>query len=237
MLNSFDKAMVIVAHPDDPEFFCGGTVARWARQGVEVTYLICTRGDKGSSDPGMTPERLAGIREAEQWAAARVLGVARVVFLDYKDGELEPSLKLRGDIVREVRRHRPQVVVTPDPTTRFSRGLYPNHADHRIVGDVALDALFPAAGSPLYYPEHLAEGLEPHRVREAYLCVTNEPDTWVDTTDYIDLKIAALRCHATQIKDPAALEKRIRENVDPRQAAPNAPRRYAEGFRRIVVYR
>jgi LmbE family N-acetylglucosaminyl deacetylase len=235
--DSFTSAMVVVAHPDDPEFFCGGTIARWAREGVEICYLICTRGDKGSNDPEITPERLAEIREAEQRAAARLLGVRRVVFLDYKDGELEPSLKLRGDIVREVRRYRPEVVITNDPTTRFSRGIYPNHADHRVVGDVTLDAIYPAAGSRLYYPEHLAEGLEPYRPREVYLCVTNEPDTWVDTTDYIDLKIAALRCHASQIHDPAALEKRIREAVDPRQAAPNAPRRYAEGFRRIAIRR
>ncbi len=237
MYNPFNQVMVIVAHPDDPEFFCGGTIARWAHEGVDVTYLICTRGDKGSNDPAMTPGRLAELRVAEQWAAARTLGVRQVVFLDYKDGELQPSLELRRDIVREVRRYRPEVVVTCDPTTRFSRGIYPNHADHRAVGDAALDALFPAAGLPLYFPELLAEGLEPHCVAEAYLCVTNEPDTWVDTTDYIDLKIAALRCHASQVPDPATLERRIRENVDPRQAAPNAPRCYAEGFRRIIIRR
>ncbi len=237
MPDSFRKAMVIVAHPDDPDFFCGGTIARWAHEGVELTYLICTRGDKGSDDPAMAPERLAEIREAEQWAAARTLGVGRVIFLDYHDGELEPSLALRGDIVRQLRRYRPEVVITPDPTTRFSRGVYPNHADHRVVGDATLDAIYPAAGLPLYYPEHLAEGLEPHRVSEVYLCVTNEPDTWVDTTDYIDLRIAALRCHTSQLKDPAALEKRIREHVDPRQVAPNAPPRYAEGFRHIQLRR
>ncbi len=229
--------MVVIAHPDDPEFFCGGTIARWAREGTEITYLVCTRGDKGSSDPAMTSERLAAIREEEQWAAARTLGVRQVVFLDYRDGELEPSLKLRGEIVREVRRYRPEVVITPDPTARFLRSVYPNHADHRIVGDVALDALFPAAGTRLYYPEHLAEGLEPHQVAEAYLTLTNEPDIWVDTTEVIDLRIAALLCHASQVRDPAALEKRIRENVDRRQAAPEAGLRYAEGFRRIVIRR
>lgn len=228
--------MVIVAHPDDPEFFCGGTIAQWVREGVEVTYLICTHGDKGSDDPNMTAERLATIREAEQRAAARVLGVHRVVFLDYKDGELEPSLKLRGDIVREVRRYRPEVVITNDPTARLRRG-FPNHADHRVIGDVTLDALFPAAGLHLYYPEHLAEGLQPHRVDEVYLTVTNEPDVWVDTTDVIDLRIAALRCHVTQVKDPVGLEQRIRAGTDPRQTGSDGPPRYAEGFRRIVMRR
>ncbi len=230
------RVMVIVAHPDDPEFFCGGTIALWARAGMEITYLICTRGDKGSDDPAMTPERLAVIREVEQRAAAQVLGVRQVVFLDYKDGELEPSLKLRGDIVREIRRYRPQIVITPDPTARFVRGVYPNHADHRIAGDVAIDAIFPAAGLSLYYPEHLAEGLEPHKVEEVYLTLTSEPDIWINTTAVIDLRIAALRCHATQIKDPAALEKRIRDNVDPRQE-PGSPPRYAEGFRHILMRR
>ncbi len=230
--------MVIVAHPDDPEFFCGGTIARWAREGVEISYLICTRGDKGSDDPNMTGERLAVIREAEQRAAARVLGVREVVFLEYRDGEMEPSLKLRGQIVREVRRWRPDVVITPDPTARFIRGVYPNHADHRVVGDVAVDALFPASGLKLYYPEHAAEGLAPHRAAEVYLTVTNEPDTWVDTTDVIDLRIKALLCHATQIKDPQALIRRMRENTDPRQPADlGAPPRYAEGFRRLVIRR
>lgn len=230
--------MVIVAHPDDPEFFCGGTIARWAREGVEISYLICTRGDKGSDDPSMTGARLAKIREAEQLAAAKVLGVREVVFLDYRDGELEPTLKLRGQIVREVRRWRPDVVITCDPTARFIRGVYPNHADHRTVGDVAIDALFPASGLKLYYPEHAAEGLAPHKVAEVYLTVTNEPDTWVDTSETIDLRIEALLCHATQIKDAEALARRVRGNTDPRQPAElGSPPRYAEGFRRLVIRR
>ncbi|MGQ9681061.1 MAG: PIG-L deacetylase family protein [Anaerolineae bacterium] len=236
MPEPFRSAMVIVAHPDDPEFFCGGTIARWAQAGTEMAYLICTRGDKGSNDPNMTPERLAVIREAEQRAAAEVLGVRKVLFLDCKDGELEPTLALRRAIVREVRRLRPQVVITPDPTARFIRGVYPNHADHRIVGDVVLDALFPAAGTRLYFPELLAEGLEPHVVDEAYLTLTCEPDTWFDTTEFIDRRLAALRCHATQINDPEALEKRVRENTDPRQPAGSLPR-YAEGFRRVIIKR
>lgn len=237
MPEQISKALIVVAHPDDPEFFCGGTIARWVREGVEVAYLICTRGDKGSNNPAMTSERLAELREQEQQAAGRVLGVRQIRFLDYRDGELQPSLRLRGDIAREVRRFRPDVVITTDPTTRFARGIYPNHVDHRVVGDVTLDALFPAAGMRLYYPEHLAEGLEPHQVSEAYLAVTNEPDFWVDTTDFIDLKIAALACHASQIADMAALERRIREGVDPRFPSADGRPRYAEGFRRIVIRR
>jgi len=229
--------MVIVAHPDDPEFFCGGTVATWVREGVEVTYLILTRGDKGTDDPEMTPERLTAIREAEQRAAARLLGVHEVVFLDYRDGELEPSLALRGEIVRQVRRYRPEVVITSDPTTWFSRGIYVNHPDHRAAGEAVLGALFPAAGLASFYPEQIAEGLAPHKVNEVYLAVTNEPDIWIDTTSVIDLKIAALFCHASQIKDPPALEKRIRDGVDPRQTGPGTGPRYAESFRRLIVRR
>ena len=194
MPDQFKKAMVIVAHPDDPEFFCGGTIARWVREGVEVAYLICTRGDKGSNDPSMTAERLALLREQEQRAAGRLLGVHQILFLDYRDGELEPSLELRGEIVREVRRFRPDVVITTDPTTRFARGLYPNHVDHRVVGDVTLDALFPAAGMRLYFPEHQAEGLEPHQVREAYLTVTNEPDVWVEAAGHFLQEDAGKTC-------------------------------------------
>jgi LmbE family N-acetylglucosaminyl deacetylase len=229
------RVMVLVAHPDDPEFFCGGTIARWAREGMEITYVICTHGEKGTQNRTLTPERLAEIRVQEQMAAAHVLGVRNVVFLNYVDGDLERSLRLRGDMVREIRRYRPDIVITCDPTVRISRGKHPNHIDHRVAGDVALDAIFPAAGMPTYYPEQLVAGLEPHKVPEVYLTVTNEPDTWVDTTGTLDLRLAALRCHASQVADFALLEERIRANVDKREPVADVPR-YAEEFRRLVLY-
>jgi len=224
--------MVILAHPDDPEFFCGGTVGRWAQEGREIVYVLATHGERGSDDPRMTPERLARIREEEQRAAASVLGVREVVFLDYPDGLVTPSLDLRRDLVRQIRRWRPDVVITCDPTLRY-RGGYLNHPDHRAVGDAALDAVFPDARNPLQFPELLQEGLEPHRVQEVYIAGAAEPDTEVEITDSFERKLAALRQHRSQIKDPDMLEELLRqwhlvEGEDGRD-------RYVERFKRIVL--
>ncbi|MGQ9503084.1 MAG: PIG-L deacetylase family protein [Anaerolineae bacterium] len=209
--------MVIVAHPDDPEFYCGGTIARWAREGMEVCYLILTNGDKGSSDPTMTPERLAALRKAEQRTAAQILGVKEVVFLNEPDGELQPSPQLRQQVVREIRRYRPDIVVFPDPAAYYFDSGYINHPDHRIAGVVALEAIFPAARNRMYHPELLAQGLEPHAVHEIYLVGSLQPNRWVDISDTIDLKIEAIKAHASQIGDPEVLE-RVRQralDVDP----------------------
>ncbi|MER3400116.1 MAG: PIG-L family deacetylase [Thermoflexus sp.] len=226
------RILVMMAHPDDPEFAAGGTIARWTQEGHEVIYCLATRGDKGSDDPTMHPERLAAIREAEQHAAAAILGVREVLFLNYLDGTLEPNLSLRRDIVRVIRRYRPEIVVTMDPQTLIRGDRYINHNDHRAIGLATLDAIFPAAGNPLYFPELLREGLEPHRVQEVYLATTEHANHWVDITDTFDRKLAALRCHASQIRDFAALEQRLRErlrhSIDGREIL-------AEGFRRIVL--
>lgn len=226
------RILVVMAHPDDPEFAAGGTIAHWTQEGHEVIYCLATRGDKGSDDPTMHPERLAAIREAEQHAAAAILGVREVLFLNYLDGTLEPNLSLRRDIVRVIRRYRPEIVVTMDPQTLIRGDRYINHNDHRAIGLATLDAIFPAAGNPLYFPELLQEGLEPHRVREVYLATTEHANHWVDITDTFDRKLAALRCHASQIRDFAALEQRLRErlrrSIDGREIL-------AEGFRRIVL--
>ena len=206
------RAMVIVAHPDDPEFYCGGTIARWVREGVEIYYLIMTNGNKGSSDPTMTPERLADLRRAEQRAAAQILGVKGVVFLDEPDGELQPSLQLRRQVVREIRRYRPDIIACPDPAAFYFDSGYINHPDHRIAGVVALEAVFPAARNRMYHPELLEEGFEPHAVHEIYLVGSVQPNRWVDISDTIDLKIEAIKAHASQIGDPEVLE-RVRQRA------------------------
>lgn len=226
------RVLVILAHPDDPEFFCGGTVGRWAQEGKEIIYVLATRGERGSDDPHMPPERLARIREEEQRAAARVLGVRQVIFLDYPDGSLRPSRELRRDFTRQIRQWRPDIVITCDPTVRY-RTAYLNHPDHRAAGDAALDAVFPDARNPLQFPELLQEGLQPHKVKEVYISGAAEPDTEVDITESLPLKMAALRQHRSQIGDPVALEARLKEWH--RAESEEGTVRYVERFRHIVL--
>lgn len=202
--------MVIVAHPDDPEFFCGGTIALWCANGTEMTYLILTNGNKGSDDPAMTPEKLSATRRQEQQAAADLLGVKQVIYFDEPDGELEPSLPLRRRVVAEIRRHQPDVIITQDPTRYFYADVSINHADHRAAGAVATDAVFPAARNRMYHPELLAEGLEPHVVKEVYLAGTDHPNRWVNITEVFDHKVQAICCHASQVRDPAGLVERLK---------------------------
>jgi LmbE family N-acetylglucosaminyl deacetylase len=206
-----ERAMVIVPHPDDPEFFCGGLIALWCAAGTEVTYLILTNGNKGSDDPEMTPEKLAFIRRQEQQAAADVLGVKHVIFFSEPDGELQPTLRLRQDVVAEIRRYKPDAVVGLDPTRFFPSTNRINHADHRAGGHVVIDAIFPAARNRMYHPELLAEGLEPHVVKEVYLAGPDQPNRWVDISPVLETKIRAILCHTSQIKDPEGLPERIRE--------------------------
>ncbi len=213
MDNEAPRVLVVLAHPDDPEFFCGATLAKWARQGKEIRYLLLTCGDKGSDDPTMTPAALCADRQTEQRAAAAVIGAKDVLFQSHPDGELANTLDVRREIVREVRRYKPQIVVTSDPTALFRGNISVNHPDHRAAGAATVDAIFPAAGNRMYFPELLAEGLEPHMPRELWLSVPAEPNMWVDVTDTVDVKLAALHKHASQIKDMDALDKRIRERL------------------------
>jgi len=226
------RVMVIMAHPDDPEFFCGGTVAKWAKDGAEIIYVVITNGNKGSNDPQMTPEKLAVIREREQREAARRLGVKEVIFLGYNDGELVPDLRLRGDLVREIRRYRPDIVICQDPTTYFWPGGGINHPDHRAAGEAALAAVFPLARDRLNFPEHEREGLKPHKVKEVYVSGTTQPDTWVDISDTLEAKIQAILAHQSQIKEPEKLAERIRERA--KQSEDGKPP-IAEAFRKIVL--
>jgi LmbE family N-acetylglucosaminyl deacetylase len=225
--------MVVVAHPDDAEFGCGGSVAKWVRQGKEVTYVILTNGNKGSSDRAMTSERLAKIREEEQLNAARTLGVERVRFLGYPDGELEDTRELRLAVTAEIRRWRPERLVTQNPFRTLN--LYASHRDHRIAAGVALDCVYPLARDHLSFPELLAQRLEPHKVREVYLMWWENPEVVVDIGDTMDLKLKALACHASQMGDFAAVEARVRERAA--QAGKAKGFAYAETFNRIVIPR
>lgn len=223
-----ERALVIVAHPDDAEFLCGGTVAHLADQGCEVFYLLATSGDKGTKDESLTPQELAAIREQEQRAAAKVLGVRQCFFLGYPDGGLEETLELRGQFVRYIRQLKPNVVLTWDG---FRNGF--NHRDHRVVGRVVRDALYPAAHDPLYHPELRELGLVPHRVDELWLFGTEEPDHHIDIAPYLERKVDALLAHESQMRgrtrdDLLKLWKARAKEVKRRTGF-----RFAESFRRI----
>jgi LmbE family N-acetylglucosaminyl deacetylase len=199
------RALVIAAHPDDAEFCCAGTAALWIQDGWEFHYLVCSDGSKGTDDPQLSRERLAAIRQEEQRAAAAVLGVKDVSFLNYQDGEIIYQRELLGDIVRHIRRVRPHAVFTHEPV-HIVRNMYLNHPDHRTVGTLALDAVYPIAGNRQSFPEQAEEGLEPHQVKELYLWTSNEPNLSVDITDVAGLKFKALARHRSQF---AHIEERM----------------------------
>ncbi len=188
------RAMVVMAHPDDAEFVCGGTVAKWCAEGSEVVYVVVTGGDKGTHDPAMHPEKLAAIREEEQRAACRALGVKECVFLGHPDGHTVDEEELRGQIVRLIRIHRPDLIVTWDA---FRRGF--NHRDHRNVGLLTADAVYPLVRDRLYYPQDEEDGLASHQVNEVLFAGSDEPDYTVDVTDHWEVRLEAVLCHASQI--------------------------------------
>ncbi|HNT53335.1 MAG TPA: PIG-L family deacetylase [Anaerolineaceae bacterium] len=223
--------LVILAHPDDPEFFCGATIARWTSQGHRVSYCLLTHGEKGARDPRTDPRQLAAQRVQEQTAAAAILGVQQVSFLDYIDGELVPSLEARRAVVRLLRTHRPDILLTCDPTNFLPHDGYINHPDHRAAGQIVLDALFPASGNPLYFPELLDEGLPPHMVQEVWLSLTAQPDTVLDVTPFFEQRLTALLEHRSQIGDPEPFKARLRTRFTPFGTA--AAPQFVERFRRI----
>jgi LmbE family N-acetylglucosaminyl deacetylase len=233
VIEEAERVMVIMAHPDDAEFTVAGTVAKWAREGKVIIYVICTDGSRGSNDPKVRPEQMVAVRRAEQDAAARVLGVEEVVYLGYEDGSLEPTLALRRDLTRVIRRYRPDIVICQDPTVRYYGDGYLNHPDHRAAGDAALDAVFPSARTRYIFPELLAEGLEPHKVREVLIRGALSPNFWVDIGDTIELKIAALKKHESQVGHIQGLEEGIRARAQ--QVAEGQNMIYAESFKRIIL--
>ena len=230
MADRIDRVLVVTAHPDDSEFGAGGTVAKFVKEGREVAYCIVTNGNKGSSDRTMTPERLAAIRAEEQRNAARVLGVERVTFLGYPDGEVEDTRDLRRDVSREIRRFRPDLVICQNPNRTYNLGA--SHRDHRTVGGVTLDCVYPLARDHMAFPELVPE-FEPHKVREVYVMQWQEPHIVSDISDVIDLKLKALACHASQFKDFAAVEQRVRQRSKELGAARGFA--FAEAFDRIVM--
>jgi LmbE family N-acetylglucosaminyl deacetylase len=203
-------AAVIVAHPDDPDFMAAGTLARWTALGGRVTLVIVSDGSKGTADRTLLPHELIATRKAEQRAAAAVLGVQEVLFLNQPDGQLVPDLALRRLLTGVVREIRPDTIVTHDPG-RLYYDTYVNHPDHRAVGQATLDAVYPTARDHLNYPAHLADGMEPHKVKTLLLSAAVKPDYFVDITDTFELKLAALREHKSQIGDPDKLAERLRE--------------------------
>ena len=226
------QVMVVTPHPDDAEFGVAGTVARWTGEGKDVIYVVCTNGDKGTSDTNMKPDELTRIREQEQLAAAKLLGVREVIFLRYPDQALEDTPEFRKEIVRLIRMYRPEIVVTVAPSRRYIW-----HRDHRITSRVTLDAVFPYARDFLAYPDLLEQGLHPHKVKEVLLWDAEEPNYRSNITDTFDIKIAALRCHKSQVGDnlSTGLEERLRERH--KMLAQGEDYELAEAFHRVEIWR
>jgi len=225
--------LVISPHPDDAEFGTAGTVAKLVKEGKSVVYVVCSSGEKGTEDRNLRPEDLARIREREQLAAAEVLGVKEVRFLRLPDQELEDTPDLRKEMVKVIRLYRPDVVITADPYRRYIW-----HRDHRIVGRVVLDAVFPYARDVWAYPRLLEEGLEPHKVKEVWLWAPENRDINFrsDITGTFDLKVKALRCHRSQIKEPfsSEMEKWLCRRAE--DMAEGEEFRLAEGFHRAEIW-
>lgn len=229
-MNKTADVMVIFAHPDDAEFGAAGTVARWTREGKSVVYVSCTSGDKGTEEREMSPESLVKIREQEQRHAAEVLGVEHVLFLGYPDQGLEDTPDFRKQIVRLLRTHRPAVVLTSDPTTP-----YWDHRDHRIVGRVVMDAVYPYARDHLAYPDLLHQGLEPHRVREVWFWGSPQRNHCMDITPTFALKIEAMKCHESQVRafKESDLESWLRSTCE--DMAHEQAFELAEAFHREII--
>ena len=223
-----ERALGIYAHPDDPDVSCGGTLAAWAQGGCEVHVLLCTNGDKGTTDPAVDPTELAGRRATEAARASAVIGLSGQEFLHYPDGELHDDTVFRKALVTVVRRLRPQVVLCPDPTAVFFGQDYFNHRDHRVTGWATLDAVSPAAGLPHYFPD----AGPAHQVSTVLLSGTLEPDVWVDVSHTVGLKGEAVGCHQSQFPDGVEWAMTA-VRLGAQEAGQQAGVPFAEGFRRL----
>jgi len=227
------EILVILAHPDDPEFFLGGSIARWIKAGHQVRYLLLTKGDKGAKDINLNFDTIARTRTTEQENAARSLGVKSVEYLDYEDGYIYPDLALRKMIVREIRKLKPDILVTCDPTNIFPSERYINHPDHRYTGQAVIDAVFPAAGNHFFFPELLSEGYTPHEVEEVWMSLTIQPDHVLDVTEHWQARLDALKKHASQVGEPQAFDKYMLDRLG---IAKGEPFKYEEKFR-VIKFR
>lgn len=201
--DAVERALVVTAHPDDVDFAAAGTVATWTDASIDVSYCVVTDGDAGGFDDAVSRSAMVGIRRAEQEAAAKVVGVSELSFLGHPDGRLVASLELRRDLARVIRRVRPERVVCPSPDRNW-QNIHASHPDHLAAGEATLCAVFPDARNPFAHPELLAEGLEPHTAREVWMWAAPAANRFVDVTGVVDRKMAALRCHASQLPDADA---------------------------------
>jgi LmbE family N-acetylglucosaminyl deacetylase len=213
LITPLERALVIFSHPDDAEFGAAPSIAALSARGVRVDYVVTTDGGKGTDDAGVAPDELAATRIAEQRAAADVLGVTDIVHLGYPDGYLTPSLELRRDISREIRRYRPDLVIAQNPQRRLDGNPYISHPDHLATGEATLSAVYPAARDRHNFPELVDEGFEPWKVRQVLVTGVEQPNLWIDVSGTLDTGLAALRCHASQVSDWAAVEARLRERA------------------------
>jgi len=225
------RAMVVVAHADDAEFGCSGTVARWCSEGTSVVYVLCTDGSKGSSDPKISSKELANIRRKEQEEAGKILGLNEIVFLDYPDSYLQPTLDLRKDIAREIRRAKPEILICQNPIRTLSVGRGSGHPDHIAAGESALSAVFPTARDRLTFPDLLEEGLEPHNVSEVWIMGTDNPDWWIDISKYMNQAIKSLEQHTSQVSGREVAE-RLKDGR--RRVGKPHGMEYGEAFKRLV---
>lgn len=226
----YQTYMWVVAHPDDCEFSSAGTISKFSREGKRTVLIQVTSGDRGTSDVTQTPETLAATREKEQLEAADREGLSEVVFLRQGDGHIEPNIALREKIVKQIRIHKPDVVITHDPFRPYAM-----HPDHRGVGLATHDSVYPTARDPLYFPDHLAEGIEPHKTAEIWYFGSEVPDVFIDITDTFDNKIHALKAHVSQVGDGATLDERLRERCE--ELAKDQPFALAEAFKSVKMRR
>ena len=231
--SEYKKGLVVVAHADDAEYGCSGTVARLVAEGWDMAYVLCTDGSKGSSEDGMTEEKFSSIRKKEQEDAGKVLGLSSVTFLGYPDSYLTPNLDVRKDIAREIRRQKPDIVICQYPMRVLDGGFRSGHPDHMAAGEAALAAIFPTARDHMTFPELIEEGFQPHKVAEAWIMGHPEPDLWVDITDHMQTSIKALTSHESQMSGQTFDEvfERMAEGRSERGKGVGMP--YADTFKRI----
>jgi len=228
----YQRGMVVFAHPDDAEWGSAGTVALWCAMGWEVVYVMCTDGSKGSEDPEMTSQQLVEIRSREQQNAGKILGLSQVVFLGYEDAMLQPTLELRRDIAREIRRHRPDVLICDSPVRHLNGDGWIGHPDHYAAGEAAMSAVFPTARDRLTNPELLEEGLEPHKVRELWVTGQMDQDLYVDVSQHMDTAVKAIQQHKSQVGEED-VETYMREGR--RRGGERVGMPYAESFKRFKL--